>query len=125
MRYMGILTFENSFVVLEICDVGKVALSHTVLICRHRWRPWRLISPRKLRQERHRYGETKGRLGDKSENSLHCPNSCVSWACVLWECVSWACVSWVWTSRVCISSYISRACTSRACTLLHAANRCT
>jgi len=36
MRHMGILTFENSFVVLEICDVGKVALSHTVLICRHK-----------------------------------------------------------------------------------------
>jgi hypothetical protein len=45
MRHMGILTFENSFVVLEICDV---ALSHTVLICRHRRKVsrWRTeISP--------------------------------------------------------------------------------
>ena len=33
MRYMG--NFE-SFGVLEIFDFGKVALSHTVLICRHR-----------------------------------------------------------------------------------------
>jgi hypothetical protein len=36
MRYMG--NFE-SFGVLEIFDFGKVALSHTVLICRHTNQP--------------------------------------------------------------------------------------